>query len=103
MVAAIDIADRPALERVLAEIPAAYPLRGIVHAAGVIDDGVMLEQTPERFAHVLEPKVLGAWHLHELTRQQPLDFFVFFSSIAGSLGSAGQAGYAAANAYLDAL
>jgi acyl carrier protein len=79
------------------------PLRGVVHAAGVLDDGVLAEQSAERFARVLAAKVDGACHLDRLTRAADLDFFVLFSSVAGALGSAGQGGYAAANACLDAL
>jgi NADPH:quinone reductase-like Zn-dependent oxidoreductase/acyl carrier protein len=79
------------------------PLRGIVHAAGVVGDGVLLDQSWERFATVMKAKVDGAWVLHGLTRGAGLDFFVFFSSAAGVIGSAGQGGYAAANAVLDAL
>jgi acyl transferase domain-containing protein/surfactin synthase thioesterase subunit/acyl carrier protein len=102
-VAAVDVTDRSALERVLATIPVEYPLRGVVHAAGVIDDGMLLEQTPERTDSVMAPKVLGAWHLHELTQSTELEFFVLFSSLAGTLGSVGQAAYSAANAFLDGL
>jgi acyl carrier protein len=79
------------------------PLRGIVHAAGVVGDGVLLDQSWERFAAVMTAKVDGAWVLHGLTRGADLDFFVLFSSAAGVIGSAGQGGYAAANAVLDAL
>lgn len=79
------------------------PLRGIVHAAGVVGDGVLLDQSWERFAAVMKAKVDGAWVLHGLTRGADLDFFVLFSSAAGVIGSAGQGGYAAANAVLDAL
>jgi acyl transferase domain-containing protein/NADPH:quinone reductase-like Zn-dependent oxidoreductase/NAD(P)-dependent dehydrogenase (short-subunit alcohol dehydrogenase family)/acyl carrier protein len=88
------------LERIDRELP---PLRGLVHSVGVLDDGVLLEQTPDRFATVLAPKVHGAWTLHRLTEDRPLDFFVLFSSAASLLGSAGQANHAAANAFLDAL
>ena len=77
------------------------PLGGIVHAAGVLDDGVLEAQTWERFATVMAPKVLGAWHLHRLA--PPVDFFVLFSSGAAIGGSAGQANHAAANAFEDAL
>jgi acyl carrier protein len=79
------------------------PLRGVIHAAGVLDDGVLNEQSWERFERVLSPKVLGAWHLHRLTREMPLDFFVLYSSAASVLGSPGQSNYATANAFLDAL
>ena len=79
------------------------PLRGIVHAAGVVEDGVLLDQSWERFAAVMKAKVDGAWVLHGLTGGADLDFFVLFSSAAGVIGSAGQGGYAAANAVLDAL
>ena len=75
----------------------------MIHAAGVLDDGVLSKQTWSRFASVLRPKLAGAWNLHSLTRAIPLDFFVLFSSAAALLGSPGQASYAAANAFLDSL
>jgi acyl carrier protein len=78
-------------------------LRGIVHAAGVLDDGVLTQQTWERFEKVMAPKVAGTWHLHQLTQDQPLDWFVCFSSMASLIGSPGQSNYAAANAFQDAL
>jgi acyl transferase domain-containing protein/acyl carrier protein len=78
-------------------------LRGIVHAAGVLNDGVLIQQNWARFQKVLAPKAAGAWHLHNLTLDMPLDFFVCFSSIASLLGSPAQGNYAAANAFLDAL
>ncbi len=96
----IDVADLDALRRVVGEIP---DLRGIIHAAGVLDDGVLAEQTWQRCAVVIAPKAKGAWHLHQLTQTLPLDFFVLYSSAAALLGSPGQASYAAANAFLDAL
>jgi epothilone polyketide synthase D len=102
-VASIDVADRASLARALSELPAAAPLRAVVHAAGIVDDALLSEQTPERLARVFAPKVTGAWNLHELTERHELEAFVLFSSLAGTLGSAGQANYAAANAYLDAL
>src|SRR5262249_38081255 len=77
------------------------PLRGIIHAAGVIDDGLLLQQDWQRFTRVMAPKIDGAWNLHTLTRGQRLDFFVMFSSMASVMGSIGQGSYAAANAFLD--
>ena len=99
-----DVADARAVAGVLAQITQAFPpLLGVIHAAGVLDDGVVSKQTWTRFANVLRPKLAGAWNLHVLTRDIPLDFFVLFSSAAALLGSPGQASYAAANAFLDAL
>ncbi|WP_211831235.1 type I polyketide synthase [Streptomyces indonesiensis] len=102
-VVACDVADREALTEVLAGIPERFPLRGVVHAAGVLDDGVLDGLSVDRVAGVLGVKVEGAWHLHELTADLDLDAFVLFSSFAGVVGGAGQGAYAAANAYLDAL
>ncbi|MBO3459427.1 type I polyketide synthase, partial [Aetokthonos hydrillicola] len=79
------------------------PLRGVIHAAGVIDDGVLQQMNWERFSKVMAPKLQGAWHLHNLTQKLPLDFFVCFSSVTSLLGSTGQGNYAAANAFMDAL
>jgi NAD(P)-dependent dehydrogenase (short-subunit alcohol dehydrogenase family)/acyl carrier protein len=102
-VAAVDVADIEALGSVLATIPSERPLRGVIHCAAVLDDGLLGEQTSERFDRVMGAKVLGAWNLHTLTAGMDLDQFVLFSSMAGTFGSAGQSGYAAANAFLDGL
>jgi acyl carrier protein len=101
LVTQADVSEAGEVARVLAHID--RPLRGVIHAAGVLDDGILQQQTVERFAPVMAPKVQGAWHLHTLTQDMPLDFFVLFSSVASLLGSSGQANYAAANAFLDAL
>ncbi|KAK1185872.1 SDR family NAD(P)-dependent oxidoreductase [Streptomyces sp. NBS 14/10] len=102
-VMACDAADRRALEKALAAIPAAYPLKAVVHAAGVLDDGVVTGLTDEQMDAVLRPKIDAAVNLHELTRHLDLSAFVLFSSAAGVLGTPGQGNYAAANAFLDAM
>ncbi len=100
----VDVADAQKLGAVLEEMrPACPPLRGVVHAAGVLADGMLLQQTWDQFLRVMAPKLEGGWNLHRLTRQHPLDFFLCFSSAAALLGSPGQGNYAAANAFLDAL
>ncbi|GAA3070878.1 type I polyketide synthase [Streptomyces glomeratus] len=104
--AAVDVSDEAALTaclRSIADDPGLPPLRGVLHLAGVLDDGVLGEQTTERFARVHGAKAGGAWLLHRLTQDLPLDFFVLFSSVSSALGAPGQANYAAANAYADGL
>src|SRR5258708_11587520 len=103
-VAREDVTREEQVAGVLAGIDESMPpLRGIIHAAGVLDDGLLLNLDRERLAAVMAPKVEGAWNLHALTLNRPLDFFVLFSSVASALGSPGQGSYAAANAFLDAL
>ncbi|WP_328674186.1 type I polyketide synthase [Streptomyces sp. NBC_00328] len=102
-VVAADVSDRGQVARVLAGVPAEYPLTAVVHAAGVVDDGLVTSLTADRFDTVLRPKADAAWHLHELTRDLDLKAFVLFSSSAGYLDGAGQGNYAAANVFLDAL
>ncbi len=102
-VEACDVADRAAVADLIAGTPPAYPLTAVVHAAGALADGTVESLTPERLDHVLAAKVRGAVHLDELTADHHLSAFVLFSALAGTLGTGGQANYAAANGFLDAL
>ncbi|MFI6945109.1 SDR family NAD(P)-dependent oxidoreductase [Streptomyces sp. NPDC050422] len=102
-VAACDVADRESLASVIASVGPDRPLSGVVHVAGVVDNGVVGALTPDRVDAVLRPKVDAAWHLHELTRDLDLSAFVMFSSAGGLVLAAGQGNYAAANVFLDAL
>ncbi len=102
-VAVCDVAERAQLQRLLAAIPAELPLTAVFHAAGELEQEPIEALTPGRLERALAAKAQAALHLHELTAQLELSAFVLCSSIAGTLGSGGQAGYAAANAYLDAL
>ncbi|WP_346172507.1 SDR family NAD(P)-dependent oxidoreductase [Streptomyces cuspidosporus] len=98
-----DVADRASVAALLAHVARAHgPLTGVLHAAGVIHDGFVIRKTPEELARVLAPKVAGLVHLDELTRDQPLETFLCFSSASGAFGNPGQADYAAANAFMDA-
>lgn len=102
-VAAVDVTDRDALERALAEIRQCAPIRGAFHCAMVLRDELISSLTREGLDSVLAPKALGAWHLHELTTDDPLEHFVNFSSVSAIVGTAGQFSYATANGFLDAL
>jgi len=99
-----DISNKPEMAGLLQEIAENIPpLRGVIHAAAILDDCVLANQSWDRFERVLAPKVEGAWILDELTRSLPLEFFILFSSVASVAGAPGQAAYAAANAFEDAL
>jgi myxalamid-type polyketide synthase MxaE and MxaD len=102
-VARADVAEEEQVRQVLAQVSPTAPLRGVLHAAGLLEDGIALQQDRQRLRRVMAPKVLGAWHLHQLTRHTPLDFFVLFSSASAVLGTPGQSNYAAANTVLDTL
>ncbi|MEU1329131.1 SDR family NAD(P)-dependent oxidoreductase [Streptomyces sp. NPDC005865] len=102
-IATADVADAESVAALVASVDPEHPLTGVVHAAGVLDDAVVTAQTPESLAGVWAAKATAARLLHEATRETPLGLFTVFSSAAASLGSPGQANYAAANAYCDAL
>ncbi len=99
-----DVSVAEQVAKALTQIEASMPpLRGIIHSAGVLEDGTLARQDWQQFTKVLSPKVQGAWNLHTLTQNLPLDFFVMFSSVTALLGSPGQGNHAAANTFLDAL
>jgi len=99
-----DISDAEQVTQLFTEIKQSLPpLRGIIHAAGVVEFGSVWQQDWERFVQVMAPKVRGTWLLHTLAKEQPLDFFVCFSSLSPVLGSHGLGSYAAANSFMDAL
>ncbi|MFD5372666.1 SDR family NAD(P)-dependent oxidoreductase, partial [Streptomyces sp. NPDC127103] len=100
---AADVSSRAGVEQALAAVEAGHPLTGVVHTAGVVDDGVVDSLSPEQVATVMGGKAGGAWWLHTLTQDMDLSFFQVFSSLAGVVGSPGQANYAAANGFLDGL
>ena len=103
-IAQADVSQAKQLEHALQDMAQSMPpLQGVIHAAGILDDGILLHQDWGRFERVFAPKVQGAWQLHTLTRHLPLDFFVMFSSTASLLGSPGQGNYAAANSFMDVL
>ncbi|MEM6401716.1 MAG: type I polyketide synthase, partial [Cyanobacteria bacterium P01_D01_bin.116] len=118
IVAQVDVTDKSKLTELISKIkssspttpslphslpPSLPPIRGIIHAAGILDDGVLQNMSWEQFTNVVHPKVLGAWNLHDLTQDCPLDFFVLFSSATALLGSPGQGNHVAANVFLDSL
>jgi polyketide synthase 7 len=102
-VRACDVSDRDAAAALISDLGDQYPLRGVFHAAGLLDDGLIESLTPGRVDAVLRAKVDGAWNLHELTQNMDLTAFVMFSSMAGIVGTPGQGNYAAANSFLDGL
>jgi acyl transferase domain-containing protein/acyl carrier protein len=103
--ASVDVADKGELRGFRDEFRAEGwpPIRGVVHAAGVLQDGLLMQLDAAALTMVLRPKVLGGWLLHRLFQDDPLDFFILFSSAGSMLGQPGQGNYAAANAFLDAL
>ncbi len=99
-----DVSDSDEIAKILEKTKRSMPpLRGIIHAAGIQDDGLLQQQTWERFSQVMAPKVAGTWNLHLLTQEIPLDFFVCFSSMVSLLGSPAQGSYVAANIFMDAV
>ncbi|HXQ00978.1 MAG TPA: SDR family NAD(P)-dependent oxidoreductase [Solirubrobacteraceae bacterium] len=103
LVEACDVADRAQLAALIDSLDLEHPLKTVVHAAGVLDDGVIQSLDGEQLDRVLAPKLDAAWHLHELTAHLDLDAFLLFSSVSGTIGGPGQANYAAGNVFLDTL
>ncbi|KAF1921340.1 nonribosomal peptide synthetase 7 [Ampelomyces quisqualis] len=102
-IVACDVANFASVESLMTMFTTERPLRGIIHTAGLLEDGILRTMTPQQCATVFAPKVQGAWNLHRLTQAMDLDIFVLFSSISGIVGMPGQANYAAANTFLDGL
>ena len=102
-IAQADITDYDALAQIFNNNNSLSQLKGVIHAAGILDDGLLQGQTWERFQQVIAPKVIGAWNLHQATKDLDLDFFVLFSSVASLIGSPGQSNYTVANTGLDAI
>ncbi|MBE9061950.1 type I polyketide synthase [cf. Phormidesmis sp. LEGE 11477] len=100
-----DVTRSPDVENIISRLTTenSPPLKGIIHAAGILEDGLLSQMSWQQFAKVMAPKVKGAWNLHQATQSLSVDFFVCFSSVASLLGSPGQGNYAAANAFIDAL
>ncbi|NES79641.1 MULTISPECIES: type I polyketide synthase [unclassified Okeania] len=99
-----DVSEWDAMERVFENInQSTFPLAGVIHSAGVLSDGTLPNQSWSSFEKVMSPKVQGGWHLHQLTKNLQLDFFVLFSSMASILGAPGQGNHSAANSFLDGL
>ncbi|KUI98277.1 type I polyketide synthase [Vibrio sp. MEBiC08052] len=98
-----DVSHYQDMDRIFSEHGSRYPIKGVIHTAGVLDDGMIKNYLPERLSGVLAPKVAGAWNLHRLTQSLPLDLFVLFSSASSYLPGNGQGAYAAANGFLDTL
>ncbi|MEM9444068.1 MAG: SDR family NAD(P)-dependent oxidoreductase [Verrucomicrobiota bacterium] len=104
IVKCVDVSDETQVEQLIAEIKEdCLPLYGVIHGATVLDDGLLSEMTAERYAQVMQAKAMGAWYLHEHTKELPLKSFIMFSSISSIIGNRGQANYVAANSFLDAL
>src|SRR5262249_18874816 len=100
----VDIGSAAGVDALFTRVAAdGRPLKGIIHSAGALDDASIARQTPASLSHALSAKATGAWLLHDRSIRHPLDFFVLYSSAAALIGTPGQANYAAANCYLDAL